>query len=76
MRLQGSGVMINLLTRSTRDGSQETAFLASMQGLEGLTSLAARELSPYGIQVYSVESVSAHVVQDVFALLDVHVEER
>src|SRR6266498_5246742 len=52
MRAQGTGVIINLITVSTRDGSNAAAFVASMSGLDGLTQQAARELSSYGIQVY------------------------
>src|SRR5512138_3532591 len=32
MRARGSGMIINLVTRSARDESQEAAFVASMQG--------------------------------------------
>ncbi|MBN2119391.1 MAG: SDR family NAD(P)-dependent oxidoreductase [Anaerolineales bacterium] len=77
MRVRGSGMIINLITESARDDSaNETAFLASMQGLDGFTRQAARELSPYGIQVYRVENLSAKVVENVFALLDRQVEEQ
>jgi len=70
MRAQGSGVIINLITGSARDGNAEAAFVASMSGLDGLTRQAMRELGPYGIQVYSVENVSEKIVERVFALLD------
>ncbi|HLO13552.1 MAG TPA: SDR family NAD(P)-dependent oxidoreductase [Anaerolineales bacterium] len=84
MRTQGSGVIINLISRSTRDESKartdpsrsEAAFIASMQGLDGLTHQAARELRPYGIQVYSVENRSEKIVESIFALLDLQTEER
>src|ERR1044071_6099428 len=33
MRTQGSGMIINLITESTRDGNTEAAFIASMHGL-------------------------------------------
>src|SRR6266498_1819748 len=46
MRAQGWGVIINLITRPTRE-ENEAAFLASMNGVEGFTREAARELSPY-----------------------------
>lgn len=70
MRAQGSGVIIHLITGSTRDGSAGAAFVASMYGLDGLTRQAAREFTPYGIQVYAVENISEKIVERVFALLD------
>jgi len=87
---KGSGVIINLITASrnelvlsaaSRQGEAagaegEAAFVASMSGLDGLTHQAARELSPYGIQVYAVENVSEKIVENVFALLDMQMEER
>ncbi|HUF00242.1 MAG TPA: SDR family NAD(P)-dependent oxidoreductase [Anaerolineales bacterium] len=75
MRVQGSGVIINLVTGSIRGGS-EAVFVASMKGLDGFTREAARELSPYGIHVYAVENVSEKIVETVFALLDRQTEER
>lgn len=76
MRARGSGVIVNLVTRAARDESQEAAFVASMQGLEGFTRQAARELSPYGVGVYLVENTSEKIVEAVFALLDRQMEER
>jgi len=76
MRSRGAGVIINLITESTHDGNREAAFVASMNGLDGFTRRAARELSPYGIQVYSVENVSKKIVENVFALLDLPKEEQ
>ncbi len=76
MRAQGSGVIISLITGSTRDGNAEAAFIASMNGLDGLTRQAARELAPYGIKVYSIENVQEKIVERVFALLDLQKEER
>ncbi len=76
MRARGAGVIINLITESTHDGNREAAFVASMNGLDGFTRRAARELSPYGIQVYSVENVSKKIVENVFALLDLPKEEQ
>ena len=75
MRAQGWGVIINLITRPTRE-ENEAAFLASMNGVEGFTREAARELSPYGVRVYLVENVSEKIVQNVFALLDLQMEEK
>ncbi len=76
MRTRGSGVIINLITESARDESSEAAFLASMQGLAAFTRQAARELSPYGIQVHLVKNSPEKVVEAVFALLDLQTEER
>jgi 3-oxoacyl-[acyl-carrier protein] reductase len=75
MRARGSGVILNLITRTARQ-ENEAAFLASMNGVDGFTRQAARELSPYGVQVYSLENISEKIVQNVFALLDVRMEER
>lgn len=69
MRAQGSGVIINLIAEPT-DGENEAAFVASMNGLDGFTRQAGRELKPYGIQVYAVENRSGEIVKRVFALLD------
>jgi NAD(P)-dependent dehydrogenase (short-subunit alcohol dehydrogenase family) len=70
MRTQGSGVIINLITGSTRAGNAEAAFVASMNGLDGLTRQAAREFAPYGIKVYSVENIQEKIIERVFALPD------
>jgi NAD(P)-dependent dehydrogenase (short-subunit alcohol dehydrogenase family) len=78
MRVQGSGTIINLITHSphTKSTEAKAAFLASMSGLDGFTHQAARELRPYGIHVYAVEDTQETVVETIFALLDVQVEER
>src|ERR1044071_6497410 len=55
MRVQGSGVIINLITESIADKNRGAAFIATMSGLQGLTRQAASELAPYGIQVYAVK---------------------
>jgi 3-oxoacyl-[acyl-carrier protein] reductase len=69
MRSQGSGVIINLLTRNQEPAENEAAFVTTMQGLEGFTSQAASELVPHGIQVYAVET-GDEVVERVLALLE------
>jgi NAD(P)-dependent dehydrogenase (short-subunit alcohol dehydrogenase family) len=76
MRAQGSGVMINLITRSAPDATHEAAFLASMNGLDAFTHQAARELQPYSIHVYSVEDIAESVVEAIFTLLEVESEAR
>lgn len=69
MRGQGLGVIINLVTLNQESAGNEAAFVASMQGLAGLTSQAARELSPFGIRVHAVES-GEDVVENILALLE------
>lgn len=69
MRGQGSGVIVNLVTRNQEAAGDEAAFVTTMQGLEGFTSQAARELRPYGIRVHVAES-GGDVVERVFALLE------
>lgn len=70
MRAQGAGVILNLITGSTPDGNAEAAFVASMSGLNGLTSQAVREFAPHGVRVYAVENVSEKIIERVFALFD------
>jgi NAD(P)-dependent dehydrogenase (short-subunit alcohol dehydrogenase family) len=68
MRAQGSGVIIHLITRASPNQSHAAAFTASMHGLEGFARQAACELSPYGIQVHTVENSPETVVERVLAL--------
>lgn len=70
MREKGGGVIINLVTESVRDEKQEAAFVASMNGLEGFTHQAARELSPHGIRVYAVANARDTIIASVFALFE------
>jgi 3-oxoacyl-[acyl-carrier protein] reductase len=70
MRAKGSGVIINLITAKQDWPEGEAAFVASMQGLDGLTRQAARELSPYGIHVHAVENSTDTILKNVFSLLD------
>jgi NAD(P)-dependent dehydrogenase (short-subunit alcohol dehydrogenase family) len=72
---QGSGVIINLITEPDPQVRNEAAFVASMQGLAGFTRQAARELSPYGIHVYALETGNT-IVEQVFSLLERIEEER
>lgn len=69
MQSQGSGVVINIIPANQESVKGEAAFVASMQGLVGFTSQAARELHPYGIQVHAVET-GADIVERVFTLLE------
>lgn len=75
MRLRGSGVIINLVTQSTRAGFN-AAFVASMEGLKGFTHQAARELNPYGIEVHAVENRNENILEQVFERLGLQLEER
>lgn len=76
MRTRGSGVIVNLITDPTSDDSNKAAFIASMSGLDAFTRQAARELNPYGIRVHSVKNIQRKIVETVFALLDLQMEER
>ncbi len=85
MRAQGSGVIINLIhgaagaialvTESARD-KNEAAFVASMCGLDEFTRQAARELNPSGILVFAVKNIPEKIIEHVFDLLEVQVEEE
>jgi len=70
MREQGGGVIINLVTESICNEKNETAFVASMQGLQSFTQQAARELSPYGIRVYAVQNTQATIIATILALFE------
>ena len=70
MRATGTGVIINLIAARRDEAQGEAAFVASMDGLAGLTRAAAQELSQYGIRVYTVEDKADTVVKEVFSLLD------
>lgn len=76
MRARGTGVIINLITTPERASGSKAAFAASMSGLEAFTRQAARELAPSGIQVYPVENVPEKIVETVFDLLDLQMEEQ
>lgn len=68
-RGKGLSVIINLVTLEQESAGNDAAFVASMQGLAGFTSQAARELSPYGIHVHLVET-GEEAVEKVLALLE------
>jgi NAD(P)-dependent dehydrogenase (short-subunit alcohol dehydrogenase family) len=75
MRAQGSGVIINLITDlAGKTDQSKAAFVATMNGLDGFTRQAARELNPYGIYVYSAMDIPEKIVDIVFALLDLQME--
>ena len=70
MRSQGWGVIVFLITAPSRDGGKDAAFVASVEGLRGLSRQAARELNPHGIHVLAAEGNGEAVTRQVFALLD------
>lgn len=69
MRVQGAGIIVNLIAATYHEVDSEAAFVASMNGLRGLTEQAGRELKPYGIRVYAVDNDRENIVGNVFALL-------
>jgi len=69
MRSQGSGVIINLVLPDQDPFGKDAAFVTTMQGLIGFTHQAARELSPYGIQIHLLETGN-DLVDRVIALLE------
>lgn len=73
MRVQGTGVIINLISEPADRGA---AFAASMSGLQGLTRQATGELSPHGIRVHAVENRPVEIVSRVFGLLGLQLEEQ
>ena len=56
--------------RRTELSRSEAAFVASMNGLDGFTRQAARELNPHGIRVYAVENAGATIIAKVFELIE------
>jgi len=69
MRVQGGGVIINLITNRVPGRESGSSFAASMSGLEGFTLQVAVELNPYGIHVHVVENGDG-VVSRVMALVE------
>ena len=70
MKNQGSGVIVNLITGSSRDEGGNAAFAASMRALEMLSDRAALELHPHGIRVYAVDQAGDTIIETVFSLLE------
>lgn len=75
MRNQGSGRIINLITAKQDPAGNDAAFVASMNGLDGFTRRAARELNPYGIRVYAIETGDT-IVERVIELFVSQMEEQ
>lgn len=76
MRVQGRGVIINVVTGAAPEEIRGTAFAASMKGLQAFTRQAAHELHPFGIEVYAVADRPEDIVRSVFKVLDLPVEEQ
>lgn len=74
MREQGGGMIINLITEPNPQVKNEAAFVASMQGLDGFTRQAARELGLHGIHVHAVTGFGNEVLEKVLALPDLQTE--
>jgi len=70
MREQGQGTIIFIDTPIQDAGRNESAFIASMQGLRGFAQQAARELSPQGIQVHIVDAEGVACVDSILVLLE------
>lgn len=57
MRMQGSGVIINLVSLAAKTPQADrTAYLATQLGLVGLTQQASRELQAYGVRLHALGS--------------------
>jgi NAD(P)-dependent dehydrogenase (short-subunit alcohol dehydrogenase family) len=77
MRTQGSGVIINLISRLPDEmDHSKAAFLTTMSGLDGFTHQAARELRSFGIHVYAVDNIRENLLEKVFALFDLQLEKE
>ena len=68
MRVQGRGMIINLIAARKSESGMGAAFAATMSGLEGFSRQAAFELGPYGISVHAMESDDT-IVDRILALL-------
>ncbi len=66
MRERGGGVIVNLITEtgSTR-GETRAAYLASMAGLREFSQQAAKELAPYDVRVYAIDTDAGDVIETV-----------
>lgn len=69
MRGKGSGVILNLVEEAGKGAEKEAAYYSSLASLAKMSELAAQELSPFGIKVFSVNR-STDVVRVVFKKLE------
>ena len=69
MKSKTGGVIVNLIEESSKGVEKEAAYYSSMASLAKLSELAGKELSPFGIKVFSVER-SKDVVHSVLKVLE------
>jgi NAD(P)-dependent dehydrogenase (short-subunit alcohol dehydrogenase family) len=69
MKEKGGGVIFNIIDVPNSMVQKDAAYFTSLAGLDALSTLAARELNPYHIQVFSLLR-SADIVREVFAKLE------
>jgi NAD(P)-dependent dehydrogenase (short-subunit alcohol dehydrogenase family) len=69
MKSKGGGVILNLVEEAGKGVEKEAAYYSSLASLTKLSDLAAQELGPFGIQVFSIER-SKDVVRSVFDKLE------
>jgi NAD(P)-dependent dehydrogenase (short-subunit alcohol dehydrogenase family) len=70
MRAKGKGTILNIVAETSRGvDATRAAYLSSMAGLAALSHQAKLELSPHGIQVYTVEN-SVDVVKVIISMLE------
>lgn len=55
MKAKAGGVIVNVVEPAGRGAERESAYYSSMASLAKIAEIAAQELSPFGIQVFSVE---------------------
>ena len=72
MREKRKGAIINIVPQASQKSIKDAgAYYASLAGLAELSHQAERELSPFGIRVYSIENQGgAKIVEAVFSLLE------
>lgn len=69
MRGKGGGVILNLVEEAGKGADKEAAYYSSLASLAKMSELMAKELSPFGIKVFSVTR-SEDVVRSVFEKLE------
>lgn len=69
MKVKAGGVIVNLVEESSKGVDKEAAYYSSMASLAKMSELAGKELSPFGIKVFSVER-SKDVVNSVMKILE------
>lgn len=69
MRAKGGGVILTLVEEAGMGAEKEAAYYSSMASAAKMSELAAQELGPLGIKVFSIER-SKDVVKAVFEKLE------